>query len=257
MSSAKHGPTPDSSHFCFSFPPLAARGVIHGFMTKTSDSIVSDPGERDRFVRSLGASEMVIMDQEHGNTVHVVEEGARPVAGDGLIMRETGVVGVIKTADCLPVILYQRDGGDGHRPGREAAESKATGQGPVAVVHAGWRGTVKGITEKALRRMIAMGVEPGKIGALIGPGIGPCCYEVQEDVVSEFRKAGFGESIFLRRGSSTFLDLKKANREQIERVGVREIHDTGLCTACLPGLFHSARRDKHGGRQISFVLLLP
>ena len=221
----------------FTLPPLADAGIVHGFMTKTSDSIVSDRSEQERFVRSMGAEDVIIMDQEHGSTVHVVEKGERPRAGDGLVMVEKGVVGVIKTADCLPVILY-------------AADSSV-----AAIVHAGWRGTVKAITGKALRLMIAMGVGRDRIGALIGPGIGPCCYEVREDVLTAFREAGFGEHIFARRGASTFLDLKKANRELIEAEGVSEIHDTGLCTACLPGLFYSARRDKLLGRQINFVLL--
>lgn len=259
MDNVRHGPAGGVSRFCLSFPPLTARGVIHGFMTKTSDSIVSDAGERERFVRSLGASDMIIMDQEHGSAVHVVEKGERPATGDGLVMLEAGVAGAVKTADCLPIILYRRDGGEAHGPGREekaiGRKPCAIGRKPIAIVHAGWRGTVKGITKEALRLMIATGIRPERIGALIGPGIGPCCYEVRHDVVSEFRKAGFGEDIFVERGPSVFLDLKKANRELIEAAGVREIHDVGLCTACLPGLFHSARRDRHGGRQISFVLL--
>jgi hypothetical protein len=227
----------DGPRSYFTLPALADAGIVHGFMTKTSDSIVSDRAERERFVRSLDAKDLIIMEQDHGSKVHVVKKGERPSAGDGLVMVEKGVVGVIKTADCLPVILYAVDS-------------------PVAaIVHAGWRGTVKAITVEALRLMVAMGVEHDKIGALIGPGIGPCCYEVREDVLAAFRKAGFGEHIFVRRGASTFLDLKKANRDLIEREGVREILDTGLCTACLPGLFYSARRDKLLGRQINFVLL--
>ena len=122
------------------------------------------------------------MDQEHGSRVHIVEKGERPVAGDGLLMIEKGVIGVIKTADCLPVILY------------------AAGYPVAAVVHAGWRGTVKGITGKALRLLIDMGIERDRIGALIGPGIGPCCYEVKEDVVSAFREAGFPECHFRESG---------------------------------------------------------
>ncbi len=227
----------DGTQSYFALPSLTDAGIVHGFMTKASDSIISDRAERERFIRSLGATDIIIMDQEHGSVVHVVQKGERPVAGDGLVLVEKGVVGVIKTADCLPVILY------------------SIGSPVAAVVHAGWRGTAKGIVSEALRVMIAMGVARDRIGALIGPGIGPCCYEVREDVLSVFKKAGFSESIFVGRGASTFLDLKRANREVIEREGVREIYDTGLCTACLPDIFHSARRDKHSGRQANFVLL--
>ncbi len=154
-----------------------------------------------------------------------------------MIVVEKGVIGVIKTADCLPVIFYAPD------------------YAVAGIVHAGWRGTKAKITLRALRRMTAMGVKPDSLGVFIGPGIGPCCYEVREDVVSAFSDAGFGEDVFERRGVSTFLDLKKANRRLVEAEGVREIGDVGLCTACRPDLFFSARRDTHKGRQISFVLL--
>ena len=224
-------------HPYFTLPPLVKKGILHGFMTGASDAIVSDAGEREAFLRSWGATEMIIMAQEHGDRVHAVEKGERPPVGDGLIMIEKGVVGVIKTADCLPVILYEPD------------------FPMAAIIHAGWRGTVKGIAAKAARLMIGLGARKNRIGAAIGPGIGACCYEVHEDVVSEFRTALFTERIFARKGGSFFLDLKKANREMMEREGIGEIHDIGLCTACSSGLFHSARRDKHAGRQINFVLL--
>jgi YfiH family protein len=206
-------------------------------MTRPSGSIISDAGQREGFLRSWGAREMIIMEQEHGDRVHAVEKGERPPAGDGLIMIEKGVAGVIKTADCLPVILYDAD------------------FPMAAIIHAGWRGTVRGITAKAVRLMVSLGARQDRIGAAIGPGIGACCYEVHEDVVSEFRKALFTEHIFVRRGASFFLDLKKANRELMEREGIAEIHDIGLCTACSSGPFHSARRDGNAGRQINFVLL--
>lgn len=227
----------DKSFPYFTFPALRDKGIIHGFMTRASDRMIPDRGLRERFVRSLGAIDMIIMDQEHGDKVHVVEGGERPLRGDGLIMVEEGRVGVVKTADCLPVILYDAD------------------FPMAAVIHAGWRGTVKGITGKAVRLMIDLGARKERMGALIGPGIGPCCYEVQDDVASEFRKALFTEDIFVERNASTYLDLKKANRELIEREGIDDIHDSHLCTACLPDLFHSARRDKQPGRQINFVLL--
>ncbi len=221
----------------FHVPALERAGIVHGFMTRSSDSILSDRGEEKDFVRALGARRMVSLWQEHGDVVHVIGKGERPREGDGLIVAERGVVAVIKTADCIPVIIYAPD------------------NAIAAVVHAGWRGTAADITGKALRRLAAMGAKPDQLGVLIGPGIGPCCYNVGEDVALAFRGAGFAGDIFERRGSSTFLDLKKANRRLAEAEGVREILDVGLCTACRGDLFFSARRDKLKGRQINFVLL--
>ena len=115
----------DKSFSYFTFPALSEKGIIHGFMTKTSDQMISDRRLREGFVRSMGATDMIIMDQEHGDKVHVVEGGERPLRGDGLIVIEEGRVGVVEAADCLPVILYDAD------------------FPMAAVIHAGWRGTVK------------------------------------------------------------------------------------------------------------------
>lgn len=177
------------------------------------------------------------MNQEHGDTVHVIKDGMRPSAGDGLLLLERNVAGIIKTADCLPVILY-------------SASMPA-----VAIVHSGWKGTALGIARKAARQMAALGVKSENIGALIGPGIGPCCYKVQEDVAGVFRAAGFGDPVLQRREGSVFLDLKAANIEMLRKEGVKEIYDVGLCTFCREDLFYSARRDKGRGRQINFVLI--
>ena len=221
----------------YHIPSLERAGIVHGFMTRSSDSILENREEQKAFAQALGAFGMVSLQQEHGDIVHVIERGERPEGGDGLIVVEKGVIGVIKTADCLPVISYAPD------------------YAVAAIVHAGWRGTAKKITSRALSRMMAMGVKQDSLGVLIGPGIGPCCYDVREDVAEAFRDADFEEDVFERRGTSTFLDLKKANRRLVEAEGVGHISDVGLCTACRPDLFFSARRDKHKGRQISFVLL--
>ena len=103
--------------------------------------------------------------------------------------------------------------------------------------------------------MAAMGLKPENMGALIGPGIGPCCYKVQEDVAGVFRAAGFGDPVVQRREDSLFLDLKEANIQMLKVEGVKEIYDVGLCTFCREDLFYSARRDKGRGRQINFVLM--
>lgn len=219
------------------YPGLTDSGVVHGFLLKTSTRIVADRVERQRFTEAFGAVSSVIMRQVHGNTVHVVRDGERPKEGDGLIVLERNIAAVVKTADCLPILL--------HAPDVACA----------AAIHAGWRGTTQGIVEEALRSMVALGANTECMMALLGPGIGPCCYEVREDVRQAFQKAGFEGSVFQTRGDRLFLDLKRANRLLLERAGVRQIHDTGLCTYCREDLFHSARRDGSGGRQVNFVML--
>jgi YfiH family protein len=218
-------------------PQLEKRGIVHGFMTRSSDVLVTDGDEKERFRRMLTARGWITMQQEHGNAVHVIESGERPRTGDGLVLKEKGVIGVIRTADCLPVILYEPD------------------RMIVAVVHAGWRGTAKRIVQRAVQAMVGAGGIPSKMGALIGPGIGPCCYNVGRDVEKAFGDAGFAPDIFVQKEGTTFLDLRKANRDMLQRQGIREIAEVNLCTSCSPDLFFSARRDGNQGRQINFVQL--
>jgi len=212
-------------------------GILHGFMTRTSDAILRDADRRAAFMAALSAKDMIILDQEHGDAVQVIAAGERPRAGDGLVVLEPGVIGVIKTADCLPVILYAPD------------------YPACAIVHAGWRGTALRISRQAVAAMVGLGVAAASMRALIGPGIGPCCYNVGEDVVAAFKDAGISDEVFARRGDLTFLDLKKANRQVLMAEGVHDIDDVNLCTSCRKALFFSARRDGRIGRQINFVLI--
>jgi copper oxidase (laccase) domain-containing protein len=114
---------------------------------------------------------------------------------------------------------------------------------------------VKRITGKAVRQMKASGATRKGIIALLGPAIGPCCYEIQEDVQDIFRKEGFSEGIVHPRKDSLFLDIKGANIEVLREEGIEEIYDIGLCTYCNGKLFHSYRRGDRDLRQINFVSL--
>jgi hypothetical protein len=207
-------------------------------MTRTSDAILRDAGRRAAFMAALCAKDMVILDQEHGDAVHVIAAGERPRTGDGLVLLEPGVIGVIKTADCLPVILCAPD------------------YPACAIVHAGWRGTAQLIARKAVAAMVGLGVPAASMSAIIGPGIGPCCYNVGENVAAAFKAAGIGDEVFARRGELTFLDLKEANRRILMAEGVHDVDDANLCTSCRKDLFFSARRDGgQQGRQMNFVLV--
>ncbi len=222
---------------CLRSPELEKAGIGHGFMTRNSNALLDDPAQRKAFVEAFSAKAMVVMDQEHGDAVHVVASGERPRAGDGLVLVEPGIIGVIKTADCLPIILC-------------APDSRI-----CAVVHAGWRGTARLISGKAAAAMVRLGVQARSIRALIGPGIGPCCYNVGEDVAAAFNAVGISDDVFERREGALFLDLKKANREILMGEGVSDIDDVSLCTSCSNDLFFSARREGQPGRQITFALI--
>jgi YfiH family protein len=170
--------------------------------------------------------------QVHGRQVRRVVDGI-PVRGegpaDGHATRRAGIAPMVLTADCLPIAI--------------------AGGGTVVMLHAGWRGLASGVVAEGVAALRELRAE-GRLAAAIGPGAGPCCYEVGEEVHAAFDGAH-------RRPGSKNIDLKAIARAQLERAGVDEIHDVGLCTICAdPSLFFSHRRDRGvTGRQAGFAWL--
>jgi polyphenol oxidase len=143
---------------------------------------------------------------------------------DGLWTDRPGQAMALVTADCYPVAIA-RD--DEERPG-------------LCVLHVGWRGLLEGIARAGVE---ALGGEP--LTAAIGPGIGPCCYEVGEEVAGPFRER-FGDGVLV----DGRLDLAGATEQALREAGVHSVERTGHCTACEPELFFSHRRDRgRTGRQ--------
>jgi YfiH family protein len=176
------------------------------------------------------------MRQVHGTVVLQAPWDGTPEA-DAAVAVTPGVLLGIATADCLPVLLVD--------PVRRA----------VAAAHAGWRGTVGQIARRAVEALVDQGSRPADVLAALGPGIGPCCYEVGEELRAAF---GPGGAAFFRSGphGRPHLDVRAANVRQLEEVGVRpeRIHHVDHCTSCRSDRYYSYRRDGAGtGRMISFV----
>ena len=221
----------------YHLPALTDAGLLHGFFTKTSSPVVSDPGEREELAVRFSLKRLIILDQLHGDKIHVVGRSETPEQGDGLLLTERGTGAIIKTADCLPVILF------------DPASTIAV------IVHAGWRGTIAKIAGKATDLMVSLGSKREAIQAVIGPGIGPCCYEIQDDVATIFREAGFDRHIIGLPFGKMMLDLKAVNRHILHSAGVSRIYGVGLCTSCRQDLFFSARKNGREGRQINLIAL--
>jgi YfiH family protein len=167
--------------------------------------------------------------QVHGGRVAKADERGILTPGtvyercDGLWTDRPGRTMVLLTADCVPVALCRTNG----RPA-------------LAVLHVGWRGLLEGIVEAGVG---ALGREG--FAAAIGPGIGPCCYEVGDEVAAPFR-ARFGEDVIAGRN----LDLPGAAERALRQAGVPSVTRSGGCTSCEPELFFSHRRDRgRTGRQ--------
>ena len=216
------------------------RGGVSGgpYASLNLGRLTGDDAEAVRQTRELLSGELgvrlVYGRQVHGTRVAVAREPTPPESApeeaDGQVTAEVGLGPMVLTADCLPVALG--------------------GEGAIAMLHAGWRGLAAGVLEEGVRLLREAG-GAGRIEAAIGPGAGPCCYEVGEEVHEAF--APYAE--LARRGQN--LDMKAIAAHQLERAGVREVHDVGLCTICSdPSLFYSHRRD-HGntGRQAGVAWL--
>ncbi len=158
-------------------------------------------------------------------------DGAFWLAGDGPL------VPLVRTADCVPALLAERDG-------RAAA-----------AVHAGWRGVVAGVVGSAIRELAAAGVDPARLVVALGPSIGPCCYEVGEEVANALAAASGVEPTGGPEGRPR-VDLGLAVRRQLEDRGVpsRVISTAPWCTRCRDDLFFSYRRDgERAGRMLALV----
>jgi YfiH family protein len=209
--------------------------------------------------------------QIHSNVLVIGGPAAGLVPGqslgkaDGLMTSEPGILLAVQTADCIPVLVADR---------RRRA---------VAAFHAGWRGTVKRIVENGIGRMrMEFGSRPEDLVAAIGPGNLVCCYQVGEDVLSEFESQfSYGSELFLEVydndpvktkypllfmtrcapghpsiGPSLHVDLVEANRRQLLSAGLkaRAIQVVGACTHCHQELFFSHRGSRgRCGRMMSAI----
>jgi YfiH family protein len=215
-----------------------------GFLAEDSPAAVID--NRIRLCQAIGASPraLTIGEQVHGDRVVVVGENERGGGAldlcsrlprtDAMITQLPRTPLMVLIADCAAVGIYD--------PVQRA----------VGMAHAGWRGTAAGIAGKMVAAMAAaFGSRPEDMLAGISPSIGPCCYEVGEEVIAAFEKS-FPESVdafFLeRRNGRARLDLWRANRRQLIEAGVRSAHleAAGRCTSCQTDLFYSHRAE--GGR---------
>jgi len=267
--------------------------LLHGFSTRLGgsskiygaalnlgftkqDSRLAVERNRRAFLKKLGAIEngrpwsLVTLRQIHSDIIQCVGDVPEKIlAGDGLITRTPGIVLAVLTADCLPVILVD------------------TKRRAVGVFHAGWRGTLKRIVEKAVGEMRrCLGTQARDIKAAIGSGIHGCCYEVGAEVRQQFESQfEYAAELFREVKESDpirekypllflsarapghselpkkiFLDLVEANRQQLIAAGVlaKNISASPLCTACRTDLLFSHRAERGiTGRSMAAVAIRP
>lgn len=174
------------------------------------------------------------LEQVHGTEVAAPRAGQTGLVADAAVTRTPGVVLAVRTADCLPVILCDRDGS------------------VIAVAHAGWRGLAAGVLEATVG---AMAIDGADLLAWFGPAIGKSAFEVGPEVRSAFlaHDARAAEAFTQGRDDRWHADLETLARQRLGSTGVTAIHGGGRCTVSDPVRFHSYRRDGGTGRMATLV----
>ena len=215
-------------------------GFVHAFsgrdpepVSSCSESCAAHTPYKTELLKTLNlhAEQLFTLKQIHSEQLLIVDHSQAsqhpfPVLGsaDGIILANPGRFGVIRTADCIPIVAV-------------VPKQKA-----VCLLHAGWRGTCKGICRKGIQKLQETVACSGQdIQAALGPCIRRCCYQVGPELEEKFRWAGHPVDALFRKDR---LDLVAANRIQLEQMGVGKILDSHFCTACRTDLFYSYRREK-------------
>ena len=176
--------------------------------------------------------------QIHGKVVveanTTTEAVTDPPQADAAFTSEPGIVCALMVADCLPILLCNRDGTK------------------VGAAHAGWRGLCGGVIENTVG---SMKVSPVELMAFLGPAIGPDAFEVGEDVYSEFvdHETRAATAFRSHKPGKWFADLYELARQRLQNAGVAAIFGGTLCTYNEPARFFSHRRDKLSGRMAALI----
>ncbi|ABR49017.1 protein of unknown function DUF152 [Alkaliphilus metalliredigens QYMF] len=216
---------------------------------KTKDDYETVIENTKHFCEAVGInpSQVQRSNQVHGDQIKIVGESCKTGDGtdgfDGMITNQRGVPLMTYYADCVPLFFVDPD----HRV--------------VATTHGGWRGTQMKIAQKTVKKMMThFGTNPQNVIVAIGPSIGPCCYEVNKEVIDEFNTNFTQTATFVKpMGEGKYmLDLWRAHIVALKEIGVqdRNIITSGLCTACRTDLFYSHRKEKGvTGRMAALIQL--
>lgn len=220
--------------------PSAPAGLLAGISLRAAGDLRLGSAAREPFFRALGLPRESVFAcrQVHSRRVLPLR-GKTPgeaadAEADGLAADAAEGILSVTVADCLPIFVYDRRGG------------------AFALLHSGWQGT--GIVTEGVRVLCReYGAQTSTLVAVLGPGIGSCCYAVDPGRAELFERQFGGQAVRRPADGRTYLDLRAANAALLEEAGVREVYAVEECTACTGQLF-SFRRDGPGfGRMAAFI----
>ena len=210
--------------------------LVHGFGDKSWKEQDMEEHPRLRDLKPL------FLRQIHSDILHIVHSIPDGIlSGDALLTDKPGLLLVIKTADCLPVLIVDPD------------------KKVIAAVHCGWKSTSQKLVQKVVSSMEEhFHSAPSSLLVALGPCIGKDCYEVGEDVKRRFQERGLKEDGFLPHplhSGKYYLDLRMSNKHQLEDAGVlrSKIAEVDLCSHCEENLYSYRRTPQSAGRMLSFI----
>jgi YfiH family protein len=209
--------------------PEVFDGRVMGFFTDRELGI---------HIQGLTGRRVYLPRQEHTDTVIVLEKDLDATVGDAVLTDRHDIMLGIQTADCVPILLFDRV------------------RRVVGAVHAGWRGTAKGILKKTVETMGGrFDSDPRDVIVAMGPAIRWCCYDVAEDVVEAVRQATGNDNYHKVEDGKNCLDLQSANAAQALSAGITKDHLSIIeeCTYCFPETYYSYRYNKTDKRQGGFI----
>lgn len=237
----------------FSSPPYNSLNL--------SFNVEDDPEKvlknRKLLAEALGISltSLTTAKQIHGCHVKIISEGLRGKgsidykgainATDAMVTNVPDICLMILSADCVPILFFD--------PSKKV----------IGVAHAGWKGTLRFVTQKTVKVLREhFGCSPEDIVAGIGPSIGPCCYQVGQEVVCEVEDVFGAKDECIRKDSAddvAYLDLRTANLRQLIQAGVpdKNIEMAKICTCHHPNLFYSYRHEKGRTGRFGTGIIIP
>lgn len=191
-------------------------------------------------IRELNLDTYYELKQTHSDLIHILDNNyINNSIGDAIITNEINKPIIIKVADCIPILIYDK-------------ENKV-----ISLIHSGWKGTLKDITTKTINIMInKFNSNKNNLEIYIYPSIRQCHFEVEYDVYSMFKdKIKDIDKYTIKKDIKYYIDLQSIIKDKLKEIGIINIYDTNICTYCNHYIYHSYRYNHTDKRNILLAMI--